>query len=54
MCFWKALVDFDFDEKLTQSIAQITVLYQMSEDFLPLPFAVDQLQGMTWKWKNAV
>ena len=54
ICFKKTLVAFDFDEKFTQSVVQITMLYQVSEDFLRLPFAVDQLQCMTWKWKNAV
>ena len=53
-CFGKTLVAFDFDEKFTQSVAQITMLYHMSEDFLRLHFAVDQFKGMTWKWNNAV
>ena len=54
ICFEKTLVAFDFDEKFTQSVAQITMLYHVPEDFLRLHFAVDQFKGMTWKWKNAV
>ena len=49
MPFGKTLVAFDFDEKFTQSVAQITMLYHVSEDFLRLHFAVDQFKGMTWK-----
>ena len=45
---------FELYEKFTQSVAQITMLYHMSEDFLRLHFAVDQFKGMTWKWNNAV
>ena len=44
----------DFDKKITQSVAQITMLNHVSEDFLRLHFAVDQFKSMTWKWKNAV
>ena len=40
---------FGFDEKFKQSVAQITMLNQIH-----LLFAVDQFQGMTLKWKNAV
>ena len=41
MCFGKT-VAFDFDEKLTQSVAQITMQYHVSKDFLHLHFAVGQ------------
>ena len=54
ICFEKTLVAFDFDEKFTQSVAQITMLYHVLKDFLRLHFALDQFQDMTWKWKNAV
>ena len=53
-CFRETLVVFDFHEKFTQSIAQITMIYHESKDFLYLHFALDQFQVMTWKWKNAV
>ena len=51
ICFIKKLVAFDFGEKFTQSVAQITMLYHVSKDFLCLHFALDQFQYMTWKWK---
>ena len=54
VCLGETLVAFDFDEKFTQSVAQITMLYHVSKDFLRLHFALDQFQDMTWKWKNAV
>ena len=47
--FGKTLVAFDFNKKFTRSVAQITVLYQVSVDFLRLHFAVDQYQDMNWK-----
>ena len=50
----ETLVAFDFGEKFTQSVAQITMLYHVSKDVIRLHFALDQFQGMTWKWKNAV
>ena len=43
-CLGKTLVTFDFDEKLTQSIAQITMYYHLLDDFLGLHFEVDQFQ----------
>ena len=43
ICFEKILVPFDFDEKHTQSVAQITMWYHVSKDFLRLHFAVDQV-----------
>ena len=54
--FWKNIV-FDFDEKLTQSVAQVTMYYHVSKDFLPLYFAVDlvllisgyDLENGTWR-----
>ena len=51
--FWRNISTFDFDEKLTQSVAQIAMLYHESKDFLHLHFALNQFQGMAWKWKNA-
>ena len=49
------LVAFDFDEKFIQSsVAQITMLYHVLEDFLHLHCAADQFKDMTWKWKTAV
>ena len=36
VCFGEILVAFDFDEKFTQSVAQIAMLYHVSEDFLCL------------------
>ena len=41
--FGKILVAFNFDEKLTQSIAQVTMQYHVSKDFLHLQFVVDQV-----------
>ena len=41
ICFGKTLVAIDFDEKLTQSVAQI-IKYHVSKDFLSLYFAVGQ------------
>ena len=45
--FGKTLIGFDFDEKLTQSIAQVTMWYHVSKDFLPLHFAVDQVLSVS-------
>ena len=47
ICFGKALVAFNFNEKLTQSLAQITVQYPVSKDFLSLYFAVDQVLSIS-------
>ena len=38
--FWKTLIAFDFDEILTQSVAQVTVISRV-KIFFPLHFAVD-------------
>ena len=46
MCFGKT-VDFYFDEKLTQSLAQITMSCHVSKDILCLHFAVDQLLSIS-------
>ena len=46
-CFGKTLVDFNFDEKLKQSIVQITMLYHVSKDFLCLHFVVDQVLSIS-------
>ena len=37
------MADFNFDEKLTQSVAQITMPYHVSKDILRLHSAVDQV-----------
>ena len=50
ICFGETLVAFDFEEKFTQNVAQITILYLESKDFLHMHFVLDQ----TWKWKNTV
>ena len=42
-CFGMTLFSFNFDEKHTQSVAQITIWYHVSKDFLRLHFAVDQV-----------
>ena len=44
--FGKTLIAFDFNEKLTQSIAQVTINI-MCGDFLPLYFAVDQVLSVS-------
>ena len=49
---FEKIVAFDFNKKFTQSVAQITVLYHVSEDFLSLHFTADQFQDMTWKMKE--
>ena len=54
ICFGETLVAFDFEETFTQSVAQITMFYHTSKDFLCLHCALDQFQDMTWKWKNTV
>ena len=41
------LVTFDFGEKLTKNIAQITKQYHVSKDFLHLSFAVDQMLSIS-------
>ena len=41
ICFGKTLVAIDFDEKVTETVAQI-IKYHMSKDFLSLHFAVGQ------------
>ena len=46
-CFGKTLVAFDFNEKLTQSVAQIAMQYYVSKDFLHLHFAVDQVLSIS-------
>ena len=46
--FPNKVVAFDFDKKLTQSVAQITMWYQVSENFPRLHFAFDQFQDMIW------
>ena len=47
ICFGKTLVAFDFDEKLTQSIAQITMQCHVSKNFLRLRSAVDQVPSIS-------
>ena len=47
ICFGETLAAFDFDEKFTQSVAQITMLYHVSKDFLRLHLALDQFKGIT-------
>ena len=49
ICLGEILVGFDFDEKFTQSDAQITISYYVSKDFLHLHFALYQFQDITWK-----
>ena len=41
MCFRKTLVVSDFNEKVAQNVAQATMSYYVSKDFLRLHFAVD-------------
>ena len=41
MCFRKTLVVSDFIEKVAQNVAQATMSYYVSKDFLRLHFAVD-------------
>ena len=43
----KTLVAFDFDKKHKQNIAQITMQYHVSKDFLRLIFAVDQVLSIS-------
>ena len=43
----KKLVAFDFDEKITQSVTQITMQYHVSKDFFRLHFAVDQVLSIS-------
>ena len=43
ICFGKTLITSDFDEKLTQSVAQLTMWYHVSKDFLPLHFVIGQV-----------
>ena len=38
---------FYFDEKVTQSIAQVTMSYQVSKDSFPLYFAVGQVVSIS-------
>ena len=45
--FGKKLIAFDFDENLTQSVAQVTIWYHVSKDFLPLHFAVSQVLSVS-------
>ena len=48
----KVFLAFDFDEKLTQGIAQLTKYYHVSKDFLPCTLRLVrclQFQGMIWK-----
>ena len=52
ICFGKTVVAFDIDEKLTQSVSQVTIYYHVSEDFLCLHFTVDQIQDMIWKMEE--
>ena len=42
ICFGKTLIAFNFDEKLTQSVAQVIMQCHASKDFLPLHFVVGQ------------
>ena len=54
-------VPFDFNEKLTQNVAQITLIWCTTKDFLHLHFAVDRVLSisepdlengrMTCQWK---
>ena len=50
---WKNISYFDFDKKVTQGAAQITMYYYMSEDFLHLRFAVDQFLDIIWKTEES-
>ena len=43
MYFGITLLDFNFDEKLTQSVAQTIMSYHGSKDILCLHFGVDQV-----------
>ena len=48
----KVFLAFDFDEKLTQGVAQLTKYYHVSKDFLPCTLRLVrclQFQGMIWK-----
>ena len=47
--FWESISCFFSDEKLTQSVIQTKMWYQVSEEFLDMHFAVDQFQDMIWK-----
>ena len=44
--FWKTLIAFDFDEILTQSVAQVTVISRV-KIFFPLHFAVYQVLSIS-------
>ena len=46
-CVGKTLIAFDFDEKLKQGDAQVTMWYHVSKDFLPLHFAVGQVLSIS-------
>ena len=46
-CFGKTLIAFDLYEKLTKSVAQVTIQYHVSKDFLPLHFAVGQVLSIS-------
>ena len=47
--FWESISCFFSDEKLTQSVIQTKMWYQVSEEFLDMHFAVDQFPDMIWK-----
>ena len=47
ICFEKTLIAFYFDKRLTPSVAEVTMQYHVSKDFLPLHFAVDQLLSIS-------
>ena len=47
ICFGKTLTASNFDKKLTQSVAQVTIQYHVSKDFLHLHFAVDQVLSIS-------
>ena len=38
ICFGKTLIAFDFDEKLTQCVAQLTNVIMCQKTFFPCPF----------------
>ena len=45
--YGKTLGAFNFDEKPTQSVAQITIQYHVSKGFLCLRFEVDQVLSVS-------
>ena len=47
ICFGKTFVSFDFDEQLTQSIAQITMQYHASKDCLRLHLVFHQVLSIS-------